>query len=75
MRAPHSSAAQPTQCQQIDACPARHPRGALKGSNLLQLGLLLLLACLLFQVNAVAQFKETRRVLILNELGSDVGVS
>ncbi len=74
MRAPHSSAAQPTQCQQIDACPARHPRGSLKGSNLLQLGLLPLLTCLLFQVNAVAQFKETRRVLILNELGSDVGV-
>ena len=74
MRAPHSSAAQPTQCQQIDACPARHPRGSLKGSNVLQLGLLPLLTCLLFQVNAVAQFKETRRVLILNELGSDVGV-
>ncbi len=74
MRAPHSSAAQPTQCQQIDACPAHHPRGSLKRSNLLQLGLLLLLTGLLFQANAVAQLKETRRVLILNELGSDVGV-
>src|SRR5437879_2019245 len=74
MRASHSSAAQPTQCQQIDACPAHHPRGSLKRSNLLQIGLLLLLTCLLFQANAVAQLKETRRVLILNELGSDVGV-
>ncbi|PYT90294.1 MAG: hypothetical protein DMG36_20795, partial [Acidobacteria bacterium] len=35
---------------------------------------MLLLTCLVFQANATAQLKQTRRVLILNELGSDVGV-
>jgi PAS domain S-box-containing protein len=43
-------------------------------SHLLKLALLLLLLCFAFLTNAAAQVKETRRVLILNELGSDVDV-
>ncbi|HKV76966.1 MAG TPA: ABC transporter substrate binding protein [Candidatus Sulfotelmatobacter sp.] len=41
---------------------------------MLKLAILLLPTCLVFKTDAAAQIKETRRVLILNELGSDVDV-
>jgi PAS domain S-box-containing protein len=46
-----------------------HSYALQKGLNLQKLGSLLFLACLLFHTNAAAQLKETRRVLVFNELG------
>ena len=74
MPALHSSPARCSHYRQIEACPTHHTRASHKRSNLLKFALLLLLTCLVFQANATAQLKQTRRVLILNELGSDVGV-
>jgi PAS domain S-box-containing protein len=74
MLAQHSSTARPARCQPVEACPRHHPRTSLKRSHLLKLANLLLLTCLAFPTDAAAQLKETRRVLILNELGSDVDV-
>lgn len=74
MLAQHSSTARPARCQPVEACPRHRPRTSLKRSHLLKLANLLLLTCLAFPTDAAAQLKETRRVLILNELGSDVDV-
>jgi PAS domain S-box-containing protein len=74
MPALHSSTVRSAPCQRIEACPTRHPRASLKRSHLPKLVPLVLLTCLVFQKDAGAQLKETRRVLILNELGSDVDV-
>lgn len=74
MPALHSSTARPARCQPVEACAGRHPRTSLRRSNLLKLALLFLPACLVFQTDAAGQLKQTRRVLILNELGSDEDV-
>src|SRR5437762_14262260 len=74
MPALHSSPARCSHYRQIEACPTHHARASHKRSNLLKFAALLLLTCLVIHANATAQLKQTRRVLILNELGSDVGV-
>src|SRR5437879_4022597 len=68
MLALHSSTARCSHYRQIEGCPTHHARASHKRSNLLKFALLLLLTCLVFQANATAQLKQTRRVLILNEL-------
>src|SRR6266481_6719798 len=75
MRALRSFTARPTRSRRIESYDsAHHPRASHKRSKPLKLALLLLLTSLVFQATAAAQLKETRRVLILNELGSDVDV-
>jgi PAS domain S-box-containing protein len=67
----HSCTVGPSRWQRIDSSGATPFHRALhKRKNLLKLTLLLLTVCLLFQTNALAQVNQTRRVLILNELGS-----
>jgi len=71
MRALPSSNARSTRCPRVKPRSTLYrPRELHIGLNLLKLALVLVLSSLTLQTNAGAQFRQARRVLILNELGS-----
>jgi PAS domain S-box-containing protein len=74
MRALPSSNARPARRPGVEPRrTANRPRALHNGLNPMKLALVLFLGGLTFQTNAEAQLNETRRVLIFNELGSDLG--
>ncbi len=69
MRAVPAFKTGPARCQPTGACrPAYDARAPHKSAHLLKLAFLIL-TCLFLPVNAAAQLKQPRRVLIINELG------